>query len=116
MERADDRSHSRNHRRKGPFAGGGAHACSKRQPLYAGFSPFAAIQLTLALEEARGVEFPRRMLRRQSFSSLEFDRRLSGARGTKSGVIAEHGADADMLDAGPRRSEYPVMSVKSSPR
>ena len=37
----------------------------------AGFSPFAAIQLTLALEEARGVEFPRRMLRRQSFSSLD---------------------------------------------
>jgi acyl carrier protein len=37
----------------------------------AGFSPFAAIQLTLALEEACGVEFPRRMLRRQSFSSLE---------------------------------------------
>ena len=23
-------------------------------------------------------------------------------------MIAEHGADADMLDAGPRRSEYPV--------
>jgi acyl carrier protein len=37
----------------------------------AGFSPFAAIQLTLALEEARGVEFPRQMLRRQSFSSLD---------------------------------------------
>jgi hypothetical protein len=27
--------------------------------------------LTLALEEARGVEFPRQMLRRQSFSSLD---------------------------------------------
>ena len=36
----------------------------------AGLSPFAAIQLTLALEEACGVEFPRQMLRRQSFSSL----------------------------------------------
>ncbi len=37
----------------------------------AGFSPFAAIQLTLALEKTCGVEFPRRMLRRQSFSSLD---------------------------------------------
>jgi len=37
----------------------------------AGLSPFAAIQLMLALEEACGVEFPRQMLRRQSFSSLE---------------------------------------------
>jgi acyl carrier protein len=36
----------------------------------AGLSPFAAIQLMLALEEACGVEFPRQMLRRQSFSSL----------------------------------------------
>jgi hypothetical protein len=36
----------------------------------AGLSPFVAIQLMLALEEACGVEFPRQMLRRQSFSSL----------------------------------------------
>jgi acyl carrier protein len=37
----------------------------------AGLSPFAAIQVMLALEEACGVEFPKRMLRRRSFSSLE---------------------------------------------
>jgi acyl carrier protein len=36
----------------------------------AGLSPFTAIQLTLALEEACGIEFPWQMLRRQSFSSL----------------------------------------------
>jgi len=36
----------------------------------AGLSPFAAIQVMLALEEAYGVEFPKQMLRRQSFSSL----------------------------------------------
>ncbi len=36
----------------------------------AGLSPFAAIQLILAIEEACGVEFPKQMLRRCSFSSL----------------------------------------------
>ena len=36
----------------------------------AGLSPCAAIQVMLALEEAYGVEFPKQMLRRQSFSSL----------------------------------------------
>ena len=36
----------------------------------AGLSPFAAIHVMLALEEACGVEFPRQLLRRQSFSSL----------------------------------------------
>ena len=36
----------------------------------AGLSPFAAIQVVLALEEALGVEFPKQMLRRRSFSSL----------------------------------------------
>ncbi len=36
----------------------------------AGLSPFAAIQVMIALEAACGAEFPSRMLRRQSFSSL----------------------------------------------
>jgi acyl carrier protein len=36
----------------------------------AGLSPFTAIQVMLALEQACGVEFPKHMLRRQSFSSL----------------------------------------------
>jgi acyl carrier protein len=36
----------------------------------AGLSPFTAIQVMLALEEACGVEFSKRMLRRRSFSSL----------------------------------------------
>ena len=36
----------------------------------AGLSPFAAIQVMLALEDACGVEFPKQMLRRRSFSSL----------------------------------------------
>jgi acyl carrier protein len=36
----------------------------------AGLSPFTAIQVMLALEGACGVEFPKRMLRRRSFSSL----------------------------------------------
>ncbi len=37
----------------------------------AGMKPFAAIQLMLALEEAFQIEFPTRMLNRQSMSSLE---------------------------------------------
>jgi acyl carrier protein len=36
----------------------------------AGLSPFAAIQVMLALENACGVEFPKQMQRRRSFSSL----------------------------------------------
>ncbi len=36
----------------------------------AGLSPFAAIQVMLAVEEACGVEFPTHMLRRRGFSSL----------------------------------------------
>ncbi len=36
----------------------------------AGLSPFTAIQVMLALEQACGVEFPEQMLSRQSFSSL----------------------------------------------
>jgi acyl carrier protein len=36
----------------------------------AGLSPFAAIQVMLALEDACGVEFPEHMLRRPNFSSL----------------------------------------------
>lgn len=35
-----------------------------------GLSPFTAIQVMLALEDACGVEFPKQMLRRWSFSSL----------------------------------------------
>ena len=35
-----------------------------------GLSPFTAIQVMLALEEACGVEFPQHMLGRQSFSPL----------------------------------------------
>jgi acyl carrier protein len=35
-----------------------------------GLSPFTAIQVMLALEDACGVEFPKPMLHRQSFSSL----------------------------------------------
>ncbi len=35
-----------------------------------GLSPFTVIQVMLALEDACGVEFPKRMLRRRSFSSL----------------------------------------------
>lgn len=39
--------------------------------LYAvGLTPFAAIRVTLALEEALDVEFPARMLRPQSFASI----------------------------------------------
>ena len=39
--------------------------------LYAvGLTPFAAIQVTLALEETFDVEFPARMLRPQSFASI----------------------------------------------
>ncbi len=36
----------------------------------AGLSPFTARQVMLALEDACGVEFPKQMLRRRSFSSL----------------------------------------------
>jgi acyl carrier protein len=36
----------------------------------AGLSPFTAIQVMLVLEAACGVEFPKHMLRRQSFTSL----------------------------------------------
>jgi acyl carrier protein len=36
----------------------------------AGMKPFAAVQLMLALEEEFEIEFPRRMLNRQSMSSL----------------------------------------------
>ena len=36
----------------------------------AGLSPFAAIQVMLALEDACGVEFPKQTLCRRSFSSL----------------------------------------------
>jgi acyl carrier protein len=39
--------------------------------LYAvGLTPFAAIKVTLALEETFDVEFPARMLRPQSFASI----------------------------------------------
>ncbi len=39
--------------------------------LYAvGLTPFAAIQVALAVEETFEVEFPARMLRRQSFASI----------------------------------------------
>ena len=39
--------------------------------LYAvGLTPFAAIQVTLALEETFDIEFPERMLRPQSFVSI----------------------------------------------
>ena len=39
--------------------------------LYAvGLTPFAAIRVTLALEETFDVEFPARMLRPQSFASI----------------------------------------------
>ncbi len=39
--------------------------------LYAvGLTPFAAIQITLALEETLDVEFPARMLRPRSFASI----------------------------------------------
>jgi acyl carrier protein len=37
----------------------------------AGLTPFAAIRVMLALEEAFDVEFPAEMLRRQSFSSID---------------------------------------------
>ncbi|HEY8163261.1 MAG TPA: phosphopantetheine-binding protein [Methylocystis sp.] len=38
--------------------------------LVVGMKPFAAIQLMLALEKEFEIEFPRRMLNRQSMSSL----------------------------------------------
>lgn len=37
----------------------------------AGLTSFAAIRIMLALEEAFDVEFPERMLRRQSFGSIQ---------------------------------------------
>ncbi len=37
----------------------------------AGLTPFAAIRVMLALEEAFDVEFPPAILRRQSFSSID---------------------------------------------
>ena len=37
----------------------------------AGLTPFAAIRVMLALEEAFDVEFPPELLRRQNFSSIE---------------------------------------------
>ena len=37
----------------------------------AGLTPFAAIRVMLALEEAFDVEFPPELLRRQNFSSVE---------------------------------------------
>jgi acyl carrier protein len=37
----------------------------------AGLTPFAAIRVMLALEEAFDIEFPPEMLRRQSFSSID---------------------------------------------
>lgn len=37
----------------------------------AGLTPFAAIRVMLALEEAFDVEFPVAMLRRQSFNSID---------------------------------------------
>jgi acyl carrier protein len=35
-----------------------------------GLTSFAAVQIMLALEEAIGAQFPERMLRRQSFASI----------------------------------------------
>ena len=37
----------------------------------AGLTPFAAIRVMLALEESFGIEFPVRLLRRQSFASID---------------------------------------------
>jgi acyl carrier protein len=42
------------------------------QDLYdAGLTPFAAIRVMLALEEAFDVEFPVKMLKRQSFATID---------------------------------------------
>lgn len=35
-----------------------------------GLTPFAAVQIMLALEEALGLQFPEQMLRRQNFASI----------------------------------------------
>lgn len=37
----------------------------------AGLTPFAAIQVMLALEEALGVEFPEHMLHRRNFATID---------------------------------------------
>lgn len=48
-----------------------ARSLSPSSDLYeAGLTPFAAIRIMLALEEALGVEFPEHMLRRQNFASI----------------------------------------------
>lgn len=49
-----------------------AASLSSDADLYrAGLTPFSAIQVMLALEKEFGVEFPKRMLNRQSMSSID---------------------------------------------
>jgi hypothetical protein len=45
----------------------------------------------------------------------QFDRRLPVARGTQSGVIAEHGVDTDMFDAAPLDRNIRWILVKNFP-
>jgi acyl carrier protein len=48
-----------------------ARLLSSNADLYeAGLTSFAAVEVMLALEEALGMQFPERMLRRQSFASI----------------------------------------------
>jgi acyl carrier protein len=49
-----------------------AHSLKPSADLYAaGLTPFAAIQVMLALEKALGVEFPKSMLNRRSMGSID---------------------------------------------
>jgi acyl carrier protein len=48
-----------------------ARTLSTNADLYEiGLTSFAAVQVMLALEEALGLQFPERMLRRQSFATI----------------------------------------------
>ena len=54
----------------------------------AGLSPFAAIQVMIALEAACGGRISQPHVASAELLVAQFDRRLSGARGTQGGVRA----------------------------